>query len=211
MVKKRYQGTSNDKERSIQKLIEAVGTIIRTKGYTALTATNISKAAGLSRRLITIYFESVESLIETYIRNKNYWIATSDYANKITDKNQGENTRELLDVLLQNQLDFFYNDEEMQKVMLWQISQKNQVINEISEDRERFGSVFFKLADKELNGKDIDLRAVTSLLMGGIYYMVLHAKSTDSHFCEININEPEDMKRIKDAISLILDNTYNHL
>ncbi|NTE04364.1 TetR/AcrR family transcriptional regulator [Agrobacterium tumefaciens] len=209
MAKKRYQGTSNDKERSTQKLIEAVGIIIKTKGYTGLTATNISKAAGLSRRLITIYFESVESLIETYIRNKNYWAEASSYVNETIGKNQGTNTRQLLDILLQNQLDHFYEDDEMQKIVLWQISQRNQIIHEISEDRERFSSSFFKLSDKELYVKDIDLRAVTSLLMAGIYYMVLHAKSTDSLFCEIDINKPEGMTRIKKAISLILEKTYD--
>lgn len=209
MAKKRYQGTSNDKERSTQKLIEAVGIIIKTKGYTGLTATNISKAAGLSRRLITIYFESVESLIETYIRNKNYWAEASGYVNEMIEKNQGESTRQLLDILLQNQLDHFYEDEEMQKIVLWQISQKNQIINTVSEDRERLGSSFFKLADKELYGKDIDLRAVASLLFAGIYYMVLNAKSTDSLFCEIDINKPENMTRIKKAISLILEKTYD--
>ena len=72
------------------------------------------------------------------------------------------------------------------------------------------GLTFFALADKELKGKNIDLRAVAGLLVGGIYYMVLHAKSTDSLFCEIDINKPEGMKRIKDAISLILKNTYNN-
>lgn len=75
MTKKRYQGPSNDRERSTQKLIEAVGTVIKTKGYTGLSATNIAKEAGLSRRLITIYFGTVDSLIETYVRSKDYWVA----------------------------------------------------------------------------------------------------------------------------------------
>lgn len=211
MAKKRYQGTSNDKERSTQKLIEAVGIIIKSKGYTGLTATNISKAAGLSRRLITIYFESLENLIETYFRNKNYWVAALGHVNEMIEKNQGGNTRQLLDFLLQNQLDCFYEDEEMQKVILWQISQRNQIMHEISEDRERFGSSFFNLADKELSGKDIDLRAVTGLLVAGIYYLVLHAKSNDSLFCEIDINNQEGMIRIKKAISSILEKVYDEV
>jgi hypothetical protein len=40
--------------------------------------------------------------------------------------------------------------------------------------------------------------------------MVLHAKTTDSLFCEIDINKPEGMKRIKDAISLILESAYSN-
>lgn len=209
MTKKRYQGASNDKERSIRKLIDAVGTIIKAKGYTGLSITNISKAAGLSRRLITLYFGTVDNLIETYVKGKDYWLAASGDAVKMIDENGGENTQQILNCLLQNQLDYFFTEEEMQKIVLWQISQSSQIMKEICEERELLGSRFFVLSDKELEGRDIDLRAVSALLVAGVYYLVLHAKSTDTLFCEIDLNTPEGMKRIKDAISLILKNTYN--
>jgi AcrR family transcriptional regulator len=209
MTKKRYQGPSNDKERSIQKLIEAVGTVIKTKGYTGLSATNIAGAAGLSRRLITLYFGTVDILIETYVRGKDYWLAASGDAVEMIKKNIGENTRQILDCLLQNQMDYFNNNEEMQKTILWQISESTQIMKEVCEERELLSKVFFALSDKELKDKDIDLRAVSALLVAGIYYLVLHAKSTDTLFCEIDLNAPGGMVRIKNAISMILKNTYN--
>jgi len=208
MTKKVYHGTFNDKERSTQKLIDAVGVIIKTKGYTGLSATNISQVAGLSRRLITMYFGSLDNLIETYVRGKDYWIRASGDLVEMMEKNRGENTRQILEKYLHNQMDYFFNEEEMQKIVLWQISQRSQIMYEVCEEREGLGSHFFSLADKELKGKDIDLRAVVGLLAAGIYYMVLHAKSSDSLFCEIDINTPVGMKRIKDAINLILKNTY---
>jgi AcrR family transcriptional regulator len=208
MPRKKYQGEVNDKERSKRKLINAVGTIIKAKGYTGLSATNIAKAAGLSRRLISIYFESVDNLIEAYIRNKDYWIMASGDATELIKNSTGEDTQDILTKFLQNQLEYFYNNTEMQNIILWEISTKSPMIYKISEDRERLGSEFFKLSDKELQDKDIDLRAVTGLLIAGIYYMVLHAKSTDTTFCEIDINEPTGMERIKKAISSIIENTY---
>lgn len=79
----------------------------------------------------------------------------------------------------------------------------------VCNDRERLGSKVFELVDRELEGKNIDIRAVSALLVAGVYYMVLHAKSTDTLFCEIDINQPEGMKRIKNAISLILEEIYD--
>lgn len=207
MNKKPYQGQVNDKERSKQKLIEAVGAVIREKGYTGLTATNISRAAGLDRRLITLYFGSVNTLIETYVRGNDYWIGTFD-ANKISEAHQAGCTREMLNNLLQNQLDYFLKDEEMQKIILWQISQSTKLMKEVSEEREKVGHHFFALADQELKGKDIDLRAVTALLVAGIYYLVLYSRSTDCKICEIDLNTPEGMQRIKAAIMAILEKTY---
>lgn len=208
MIRKRYQGATNDKERSTQKLIEAVGIVIQAKGYTGLTATNIAKAAGLSRRLITVYFDSVEDLIETYVRGKDYWVAASGKSPEMIQENNGSNTREILECLLTSQFDYFYNNEEMQKIVLWQISESTQIMKEICEERENLSKVFFELSDKELKGVNIDLRATAALLVAGVYYLVLHAKSTDTTFCEIDLNKAEGMQRIKDAISLILKNAY---
>ena len=205
MARKKYQGEINDKERSKQKLLNAVGTVLKTKGYTGLSATNIAKAAGLSRRLITMYFDSVEDLIETYVRNKDYWSTASGKLEELMNDNGTRDTKKMIDGILQNQLDYFYNNSEMQKIILWEISEKTKIMYDACEKRERFGSKIFELADKEFEGKDI--RAISAILVAAIYYMVLHAKSTDTLFCEIDINQPEGMKRIKNAISLILEKT----
>ena len=208
MSKKIYQGKFNDKEKSKQRLIEAVGTVIKAKGYTGLSASNISRAAGLDRRLITLYFGTLDTLIETYVRVKDFWLIPSkDEISMISDNSSG-NTRQILDDLLQNQLDYFLNDEEMQKIVLWQISQRTQIMKEVCDERELLSQQFFALSDRELKGREIDLRAVSALMVAGIYYLILHAKSTDSLFCEINLSTSDGMERIKKAISLILKKTY---
>ena len=210
MEKKRYQGALNDKDRSKQKLIHAVGIVIQNKGYTGLTVTNISKAAGLDRKLITLYFGSIDNLIEIYVKSKDYWVAAAGNAGNMIENNQKKDTKQILETLLLNQLDYFYGNEEMQKIVLWQISQRSQIMYQVCEEREQLSSTFFALTDKELKGNDVDLRAIAGLLVAGIYYMVLHAKTTDSLFCEIDINKPEGMKRIKEAISLVLEYAYSN-
>lgn len=210
MVRKKYQGEFNDKERSKQKLISAVGKVLVSKGYTGLTATNIAKEAGLSRRLISIYFNSVDELVEVYLRNKDYWTTTAESTGKYIQDRNGGDTRQIVDYILQNQLDYFYNNPEMQKVILWEISKKTDVLYNLSNERERLGSEIFKLIDKDLKAENKDIRAVSALLVAGIYYLVLHAKSTDTLFCEIDINQPEGMKRIKNAISLIIGAVYEN-
>ncbi|MES2266820.1 MAG: TetR/AcrR family transcriptional regulator [Bacteroidota bacterium] len=208
MTKKRYQGETNDKERSMQRLLEAVGCVIKAKGYTGLGPTNIAKAAGLSKRLIYFYFGSVENLIEKYVRSKDYFAGASNGANQLLELNKHTGTCKLLESILVSQLEHFYSNEEMQKIILWQISERSQIMFEVAETREKVGTEFFELADKELDRKKADLRAVAGLLVGGIYYMVLHAKSNDSLFCEIDVNSQDGINRIKNAIGDILTDTY---
>jgi AcrR family transcriptional regulator len=210
MGRKIYQGKINNKERSKQKLINAVGKVLKTKGYTGLTATNIAKAAGLSRRLITMYFDTIDNLIETYVRDRDFWSTAASKTDEMILITEGRDTKEIINYLLQNQMDNFYNNPEMQKLILWEISTKSKIMYEVCQEREDLGTKVFELADKELNNKDKDVRAVTALLVAGIYYMVLHSQSTDTTFCEIDIDEPEGMKRIKNAVSLILEKVYNN-
>lgn len=208
MNRKPYKGQMNDKEKSKQRLIDAVGTVIKSKGYAGLNATNISKAAGLDRRLITLYFGTLDTLVETYIRGNDYWISASGDALNLISNNKGENTKEILEALLYNQLEYFWNDTEMQKIVLWQISKSTEIMKEICDEREMLSKHFFSLSDIELAGIDIDLRAISALLVAGIYYLVLHAKSTDSTFCEIDLKSQEGLERIRKAISVILRKAY---
>ncbi|MFD0795479.1 TetR/AcrR family transcriptional regulator [Mucilaginibacter litoreus] len=209
MTRKKYQGAVNDKERSMQKLIDAVGVIIKTKGYTGLGPTNIAKCAGLNKKLIYLYFGSVENLIEIYVKGKDYWVAATGNAGELMEKNKGKNTKDILEALLVNQLDYFYQEEEMQKIVLWQISERTKIMYDVCEERERLGDKYFELADQELKNSSVDIRAIAGLLVGGIYHMVLHAKSTDSLFCQIDVNQEDGKTRIKTAIKQILNAAYS--
>lgn len=195
----------------MEKLIKAVGTVIEAEGYTGLTATNIAKAAGLSRRSISRHFGNVENLIEIYVKGKDYWVAAAGNAPTLADKGPGKSTKEILKTLLLNQFRYFNANEEMQKIVLWQISERTDIMSHVIAEREKLSTAFFALSDRELAGKDIDLRAIASLLVAGIYFLVLHAKSTDVSFCEIDLNMPDGLKRIEDAISNILDYAYGGL
>ena len=194
----------------MKKLIEAVGTIIKTKGYTGLGATNIGKCAGLSKRLIYSYFGTVDNLVEIYVRGKDYWVAAAGNTTELTEANSGEHTREVLESLLHNQLDYFGSNDEMQKIVLWQLSERSKIMFEVAEEREKLGNAFFSLAEPAFEGTDTDIRAVAGLLVGGIYYMVVHAKSNDSLFCGIDVGSPGGIARMKEAISGILNDTYNN-
>jgi len=57
--------------------------------------------------------------------------------------------------LLINQFDYFFKEEEMQKIVLWQISERTKIMKEVCEERESLGSQFFALSDKELKDKTL--------------------------------------------------------
>ena len=206
--RKTYSGVKNDKERTMGKLIRAVGTVLQEKGYTGLTIANISRKAGVDRKLVTLYFGSVENLVETYIKNKDYWVAATVGAMEYFGQSPKEGSKGFLESLLINQMKEFAKNEEMQKVVLWQISEKSDIMSKVTQEREKMSALFFAFADREIDQENLDLRAISSVLVAGIYYLVLHSKNMDSLFCEIDLTTDEGMKRIEDAVKKILKWTY---
>ena len=207
---KKYQGPVNDKERSKQRLINAVGKVLEREGYTGLTATKIAKEADLNRRLISLYFDSVDNLVETYIKQKNYWPDALGTVKQLLEGKQGLSTNEIADILLKNQLEYFQNNSELQKLTLWELSQNSDILESVSKEREELLLEIFQLTDKRVESENIDLRDILALLIAGSYYLVLHGKSTNSLFCGIDVNTEQGMNGIKDAMSFILDKTLSN-
>lgn len=192
----------------MNKLIQAVGVVLEKEGYTGLSIANIAQAAGVDRKLITVYFGSVNNLIETYIKDKDYWISITENVEARMAGYENASTRVYLETMILEQMAHFAKDEEMQKVVTWQISEHSDIMSHVTQAREQISSLFFPIADKELVGRDVDLRAVSGILVSAVYYLVLHAKYTDSTVCEIDIRTEEGMSRIREAIKFILKATY---
>ena len=209
MARKTYQGEKNNKSRTMNKLIQAVGIVLKNKGYTGLTVSNITAEAGVDRKLVSVYFGSVNNLIETYIKSKNYWDTINESAINLLTTAPETSTRLILENLLLTQLEHFTNDEEMQKIVLWQISENTELMAHVIAKREEIYPLLFPKADQELKNQHVDLRAISSILVAGIYYLVLHTKTTNSTFCEIDLTTDQGMGRIKTTIKKILEDTYN--
>lgn len=209
MARKTYQGEKNNKSRTMNKLIQAVGIVLKNKGYTGLTVSNITAEAGVDRKLVSVYFGSVNNLIETYIKGKNYWDTINESAINLLTTAPETSTRLILENLLLTQLEHFTNDEEMQKIVLWQISENTELMAHVTANREEIYPLLFPKADQELKDQHIDLRAISSILVAGIYYLVLHTKTTTSTFCEIDLTTDQGMGRIKTTIKKILEDTYS--
>ncbi|MFD2905769.1 TetR/AcrR family transcriptional regulator [Sphingobacterium anhuiense] len=209
MARKTYQGEKNNKSRTMNKLIQAVGIVLKNKGYTGLTVSNITAEAGVDRKLVSVYFGSVNNLIETYIKGKNYWDTINESAINLLTTAPETSTRLILENLLLTQLEHFTNDEEMQKIVLWQISENTELMAHVTANREEIYPLLFPKADQELKDQQVDLRAISSILVAGIYYLVLHTKTTNSTFCEIDLTTDQGIGRIKTTIKKILEDTYS--
>lgn len=205
MVRKIPQGEFRDKERTKMKLIEAVGEVIRTEGYTKLGVNRIADTAGVSKKLIYRYFGSADNLIETYVKNKDYWMAFRDTIGELADGNRDNDGRRVLAKELKNLYEHLSESSEAQKIILWEISEKSRLMREVSNAREDLGANILAFLDPFFGKTDVDIRAVLALLLGGVYYVVLHSSATGGSFCGIGTDMPERKARLFKGLDDILD------
>ena len=99
---------------------------------------------------------------------------------------------------------------EMQKIILWGISEKNKSIKELTDEREKFGEYIFNETDNFFGSSEVDYRATIAIFASAIYYMALHIKTNGSTMCGIDMSTSEGTERIFAAMERILKQTYRY-
>lgn len=207
MARKVVQGPIRDKEKTKQKLLGAVGKILRTKGYAGLKVSKIAAVAGFDKKLIYEYFGSTEKLIDEYIRTQDYW-SKMNQDNIEVDISDGG--RELSKMAILNQYEQIKKNKELQKIILWGLSESKPILKKIADEREEMGELLFKnIVDPYFQEKSTRYRAIAAVLVSGAYYLNLYTAHNASTFCGIDLKSEEGRKEIEKAITEIIDYAYD--
>lgn len=202
--RKRTSGAIRDKDRTKNKMIQAVGKVLLKKGYTGLNASTIAKEAEVDKRLVWTYFGGLDPLVEEYISRRDFWKFTAtDSINDLLGTNNGIKKEQVSD-LLKSQFETLLYDNVLQRLIHWELSENKSFLRNISNQREAIGEELFKHIAHQFNNETKQIRAITALLIGGIYYLALHGKVNGSLFCGLDINKEEDKLLINKTIEEII-------
>ncbi|WP_300602345.1 TetR/AcrR family transcriptional regulator [Niabella sp.] len=199
------QEPRRDKQKSMQKLLHSVGAILQKDGYKALTANHIAAHAKLDKKLIYNYFGSLRGLIDAYLKENDFWKRTELVTDQepLTDMPAAKVVE-----ILKGQFTFLEHSPEMQHIILWELSEKNPLLQNILDERERFGEQLFKLADHYFKGTAVNFRAVNALLVSAIYYIILHSRYNANTICGIDATNKKGREQLFNAIEQIINWCY---
>lgn len=197
-----------DKERTKKKLINAVGSILTKDGFQHLKITKVEAVSGISRRLMYRYFGNMNGLVKAYLHQVDFWKIEEQKIDVGGELLFPEISKEFIFNLLKEDFDYFNNSPEMQKIVLWGISEKNKTIRALTDGREQLGEQVFRKTDDFFKDSAVDFRATAAIFVAAIYYMVLHARTNGSTMCGIDVSSNEGKNRIFDAMESILDQVY---
>jgi AcrR family transcriptional regulator len=203
MATPRKKNKVRDHDRTRQRLLEVVGEILRETGYAGLKTNNIARRLGKDKNLIRYYFQSLNNLEKAYIRENDYWFAFFEDFNLPESPEKHQVQQLFTDLMLEN-FKVFRDNIEMQKIILWQISENNPLMKSVSEQREAEGEKLLKMTDPFFLGSGINFRALIALLLGGIYYIVLHGETNKSTVSGMDINLEKDRKAVSETIRQVI-------
>ncbi len=212
MERKSAAGSVRNKERSKKKFLDAVGKILKTKGYSGLKVNDIAGTAGVDKKMIYTYFDGIDGLIDEYIRSQDYWIkVTTDKMDEIIpDINDGG--EQFIREMLLSQFDYVYDNKEAQKLLLWSISEPRKSLRKLIDTQEENGEyVFENVFEPYFKERSEDLRAVMAIMVAGLYYLNIFSSVNGSIFCGLDMNSAEGRSKIKNAISFLVRRTYENL
>ncbi|HRN46940.1 MAG TPA: TetR/AcrR family transcriptional regulator [Niabella sp.] len=205
----RYVAKVYDKERTKAKLINAVGKILVKEGFQSIRVNKVAEVAGVAKKAIYEYFGGLNGLIQTYLEQIDFW-KIEQRKLELEKKPLPEISKDFMVELLKDDFNYFFKSTEMQKIVLWGISEKNKIIRALTDEREKLGQQMLQKADEIFNDTRVDYPATIAILVSAIYYTVLHVKSNGSTMCGIDMSSTEGKERLFKAMERLLDLTYKY-
>lgn len=193
-----------DPEQTKQQLVDTVGAILTEKGYQGLGVNKIAFHSGVSKKMIYWYFSSYNNLLKAYIRTRDFWRPLFERFGR-TKPPKKEEIPDFISDIFQEQFNSFYNNAELQKMILWEISESSPLLREMAEEREVAGEPIAEMTDPYFRESDVNFRAVLALMLGGIYYLVWHANTNKGTICGIDINQERDRAALQKTIRQVIE------
>lgn len=186
---RRPRRSKADIEDAIQKAAVAQ---IRKKGFSMALVTDIVKRAKIEPIVFYNRYKNLDEFYDSFVKNYDYWLSDLIRANAdtiITETGFVEIFDKLIDKLMQ--------DDIMAELLRWEISDGNHITERTARLRELHSVELYSRYGQELNGSGKEIIPLITLIVGGIYFMVLHKDR--STFGGIDINTDEGRKRLTEA------------
>lgn len=189
--KRRKRRSKEDIEEMI---LETATRLIIEKGFSGVTVTAIMQEAQIEPVQFYHRYNDLSHFIGEYVKKYDYWLSDIiDNSKKIA------NDKEEYKTILNNLFKSLCENKVMQQLLRWELSNNNEISRRTARLREVHTMPLVEKFDKKFSNSSIDVVALSSLLIGGMYYLILH--SDISVFSGIDIKSPEGKQRIHDAIN----------
>ncbi|WP_436418202.1 TetR/AcrR family transcriptional regulator [Petrimonas sulfuriphila] len=200
-TRKRKQRTKKDIDESIN---NAAIQLIEEKGFQNIAVTAIMQRAKIEPVVFYNRYDDLDNFMDEFVKKYDYWF--SDIIKNIEIQ---ENPREQYITIMHSLLDSLKENKVMQQLLRWELSTHNNTTKRTARLREFHTLPLVERYKKIFEDSSVEIDALSALIIGGIYYLVLHGDL--SEFGGIDINSEEGTQRLRNAIEYLSSIFFSYL
>lgn len=195
--------TKRNPEDKRARMIGAVGEILSDKGYQGLGLNKISVAAGVSKPMVYRYFDGLNGLLKAYVQHTDSWLPYFQTL-EVPEKPTADDLKIMFTRVLQAQFRFMQTSKEMQQLIIWELSEPDPLMRTSCQAREKHGARLIELTEQHFRGSGISFKAVLALLVGGVYFGVLHDSAQGGTLAGIDLKNEKDFEAMLKTIEQVV-------
>lgn len=185
-------------------VLNAVEELIQEIGFKNITLTGVAERAKIEPAVFYRRYASLDELFDKYTRKYDFWLG--DLALQMPkDLSQRESFKWILLGLIRE----LYKNKVMQQLLVWELSDNNETTRRTSKLREKLNKPLVQLMEQQFSGSGIDINVISSMMIAGIYYLILHRKI--STFCDVDYNTRIGKDRFNKGIEMVADIVFDKL
>jgi AcrR family transcriptional regulator len=174
---------------------------IKKKGFSLALVTDIVKRAKIEPIVFYNRYKNLDEFYSEFVKNYDYWLS-----DLIRDSIQEIGSEESYSNILEKLMNNLISDPIMTELLRWEIAEGNHITERTSRLRELHALELTKNYQGLYNREDLDVAAISAILVAGIYYLILHKDR--SSFGGIDLNSPQGKRRVSTAIRSIAAMMY---
>jgi AcrR family transcriptional regulator len=181
-----------------RRLLEAVGSIVRTEGFKNVRINRVAEESGVSKVLIYRYFGDLEGLIGEFIKQKDFWISYP------LAKIQIGELASFLKKMFRSQVKEMRENKELAELYRWEITENNQFTKMAEKPREENGLRLIALVRKLTKSRQSEVAAIATILSAAITYLVLF-EDYCSEYNGIDLKSQKGWNQILKCVDKLID------
>lgn len=168
MKERRKRRSAKDIKESI---INATTHLIETEGFSNLTVTGIMRQAEIEPVQFYNRYDDLNKFIDEYVKKYDYW-----FSDIVKSQKQSSNDKALYMNILVGLFQSLSENKIMQELLKWELANNNETSQRTAQLRELHTLPLCQKFSNIFSNTDIDIVTISALIIGGIYYLILHDK-----------------------------------
>lgn len=186
-------------------ILNAVSDAIREIGFSRLSLKEVLDRGHVSLPVVYGHFGSLQKLIDLYVTKHDYWLNNAIDI----DPSSVSSPREYYLMAAESLVKAFYKNRELQQLFIWELAEDNATTRHTSHKREAATEELVNHFDSIFKGSDIDIKAVTAVIIAGIYHITL--RKDRSTFCHVDFSKKAGQARLIEAVKVLINLIFDSL